>query len=147
MLRRPSSLIKAVSGMSLQCAQRYAHHKPTVHDWSQIWRHTPSAEEQSAIQSQSHRTVSAVVPGEMFMRHWIAAEQSTMSVANRVISGMIIVVGMVWAAGFGTLGYNGHNCAHTAGWFFLAAFFVILHTHNLLMGLGLVAGATLELLR
>eukprot|EP00796_Vickermania_ingenoplastis_P009058 gene9058-6356_t len=137
MLRRQSALPKAVvSSCALLQALRTAHHKPTVHDWSNIWSKTPSVEEQAAINSQAHRTVSAVVPGELFMRHWIAAEQSTMSVANRVISGMIIVVGMVWAAGYATLGYNSHNSAHVAGWFFLALFFTILHTHNLLMGLG-----------
>lgn len=143
MLRRSSSLTKvATSCISMQQAMRSLHHKPTKHDWSMIWANRPTKADQDAIESQMRRTVSAVVPGEMFMRHWIAAEQSTMSVANRVISGMIIVVCMVWAAGYATLGYNSHTCAHVAGWIFLATYLVVLYSHQLLLGLALGLGAT-----
>lgn len=149
MLRRQGSVTKvaAVALASLHASIRSAHHKPTTHDWAPIWTHTPSAEESVAIKNQAFRPVSAVVPGEMFMRHWIAAEQSTVSVVNRVISGMIIVVCLVWASGFATLGYNSHSCAHTAGWFFLAAFYILLESHNLLLGALLAVGAGVQLLQ
>ncbi|EPY41047.1 hypothetical protein AGDE_02878 [Angomonas deanei] len=90
------------------------------------------------------RTISAVVPGEMFIRHWIVAEQSAVSILNRVISGMIVVFSMLWAAGYATLGYNGHNSAHVAGWMFIAYWFV-LHTHMMWLAPTFLGAAFLEL--
>ncbi|KAG5505196.1 hypothetical protein JIQ42_04384 [Leishmania sp. Namibia] len=145
MLRRvtlPLCAIGAVSGRST--AVRAAHHKPTTHDWSQILPQHMTAEARATLQAQSHRTVSAVVPGKLFMRHWIAAEQSTVSVVNRVISGMIAVFTMIWAAGYATLGYNGHNCAHVAGWIFIA-YWLVLHTHMMWLAPAMLALAILEL--
>lgn len=129
MLRRAASSHKAIAcTTSLVASTRTAYHKPTTHDWSQMWAEKPTAEESAEISKQLSRTVSAVVPGELFMRHWIVAEQSTVSVVNRVLSGMIVVFTMIWAAVYATLGYNGHNAAHSAGWTFIAYWFV-LHTH------------------
>lgn len=150
MLRRSSSLVKTSTNRPffvLTNLYRTLHHKPTTHDWSEMWSHSPSKLEQQYIQNEHNRTVSAVVPGEMFMRHWIAAEQSTMSVANRVISGMIIVVCMVWAAGYATLGYNSHTCAHMAGWIFVVSYLVVLYSHQYLLGLAAIAAATGHLLQ
>lgn len=146
MLRHLSARTFGVGACSsLQYTLRHAHQKPTVHDWSQIWSRPPTRKEQGAISLQKNRTVSAVVPGEMFMRHWIATEQSTYSVANRVISGMIIVVCMVWAAGYATLGYNSHTCAHLAGWIFVAAYLCLLYSHQTMLGLALALGAAVHL--
>lgn len=130
----------------LTTAMRTAYHKPTVHDWSQIWSHQPlTAEETAKVQAEANRTVSAVVPGEMFMRHWIVTEQSTVSVVNRVLSGIIVVFAMIWAAGYATLGYNGHNCAHTAGWAFIA-YWIVFHTHQVWLAPTFLTLAFVELL-
>ncbi|KAK7198521.1 hypothetical protein NESM_000813800 [Novymonas esmeraldas] len=133
----------ALSAFSM--AARTAYHKPTTHDWSHILPQQMTADARAALQAQSHRTVSAVVPGEMFMRHWIVAEQSTVSVVNRVLSGMIAVFTMIWAAGYATLGYNGHNSAHVAGWMFIA-YWLVLHTHMMWLAPTMLGLAILELL-
>lgn len=130
---------------AISMAVRAAHHKPTTHDWSQMWSHPLTAEEAEVVAEQSHRTVSGVVPGEMFMRHWIVAEQSTVSVVNRVISGMIAVFTMIWAAGYATLGYNGHNAAHVAGWAFIG-YWLVLHTHRMWLAPTFLALAFAELI-
>lgn len=147
MFRRvlPSATASFVALSPLCTAARGAHHKPTTHDWSQIFEHPLSEVEKAELASQMNRSVSSVVPGEMFMRHWIAAEQSTVSVVNRVISGMIAVFTMIWAAGYATLGYNGHNCAHTAGWMFIA-YWLVLHTHIMWLAPAFLALGFLELL-
>lgn len=147
MLRRalPVGCFAAAALPVISTAVRYAHHKPTTHDWSRIWSRPLSEDEAAKVAQQSHRTVSAVVPGEMFMRHWIVAEQSTVSVVNRVISGMIAVFTMIWAAGYATLGYNGHNAAHTAGWAFIA-YWIILHTHRMWLTPTFLAFAFAELI-
>lgn len=146
MLRRLSARSHELTAFScLLGAIRTAHHKPTVHDWSNIWSRPLETKDCEAINLQKNRTVSAVVPGEMFMRHWIAAEQSTYSVADRVVSGMILVVCMVWAAGYATLGYNSHTCAHLAGWMFVAAYFSLLYCQQAMIGLVLALGAAIHL--
>lgn len=146
MLRRVSARSHVLTAFScLQSTIRTAHHKSTVHDWSHIWSRPLAPKDQEAINFQKNRTVSAVVPGEMFMRHWIAAEQSTYSVADRVVSGMILVVCMVWAAGYATLGYNSHTCAHLAGWMFVAAYFSLLYFQQPMLGLVLALGAAIHL--
>ncbi|KAL7700361.1 hypothetical protein N2W54_003639 [Lotmaria passim] len=146
MFRRVTLPLGTTAALSaFRMAARTAYHKPTTHDWSQILPQNMSDEVRAALQAQSHRTVSGVVPGEMFMRHWIAAEQSTVSVVNRVISGMIAVFTMLWAAGYATLGYNGHNSAHVAGWMFIA-YWLILHTHMLWLAPTFLGLALLELL-
>ncbi|RNF26979.1 uncharacterized protein Tco025E_00784 [Trypanosoma conorhini] len=132
MLRRVFPASQSVARWALPAlsgALRHGHHRLTQHDFSECFSRKLSSEEEEALQIlQEHRPVSAVVPGKMFMRHWIAAEQSTVSVVNRVISGIISVCLMIWSCGYATLGYNGHGCAHLAGWFFIA-YWLILHTH------------------
>lgn len=145
MFRRITLPIGTSASLSaLHMAARAGSHKPTTHDWSQIFPLHMTAEARAALQAQSHRTVSAVVPGKMFMRHWIVAEQSTVSVVNRVISGMIAVFTMIWAAGYATLGYNGHNSAHVAGWIFIA-YWLVLHTHMMWLAPTMLGLALLEL--
>ncbi|KAG5509477.1 hypothetical protein JKF63_06788 [Porcisia hertigi] len=132
----------ALSAFSM--ATRTSSHKPTTHDWSKILPQNMTAEAHAALQEQSHRTVSGVVPGKMFMRHWIVAEQSTVSVVNRVISGMVAIFTMIWASGYATLGYNGHNSAHVAGWIFIA-YWLVLHTHIMWLAPAMLGLALLEL--
>ncbi|GET87173.1 hypothetical protein, conserved [Leishmania tarentolae] len=145
MFRRATLPIGTSPSLSaLRTAARTGSHKPTTHDWSKILPQYMPAEARAVLQAQSHRTVSAVVPGKMFMRHWIVAEQSTVSVVNRVISGMVAVFTMIWAAGYATLGYNGHNSAHVAGWIFIA-YWVVLHTHIMWLAPTMLGLALLEL--
>ncbi|EKF27580.1 hypothetical protein MOQ_008691, partial [Trypanosoma cruzi marinkellei] len=115
--------------LALTAALRHGHHAQTQHDFSGCFTRKLTREEEESLRVlQDNRPVSAVVPGKLFMRHWIAAEQSTVSVVNRVMSGIISVCLMLWSCGYATLGYNGHNCSHVAGWIFIA-FWLVLHTH------------------
>ncbi|EKF98475.1 hypothetical protein TCSYLVIO_010627 [Trypanosoma cruzi] len=136
MLRRVFPVSRAaVRGptLALTAALRHGHHAQTRHDFSGCFLRKLTREEEESLRVlQDNRPVSAVVPGKLFMRHWIAAEQSTVSVVNRVMSGIISVCLMLWSCGYATLGYNGHNCAHVAGWIFIA-FWLVLHTHCMAM--------------
>ncbi|RNF04264.1 hypothetical protein TraAM80_05400 [Trypanosoma rangeli] len=133
MLRRvfPASISVARCALpALSGALRHVHQKQTQHDFSECFLRKLTEEEEEALRTlQDRRPISAVVPGKMFMRHWIAAEQSTVSVVNRAISGIISICLIIWSCGYATLGYNGHSCAHLAGWFFVA-YWLFLHTHH-----------------
>ncbi|KEG14829.1 hypothetical protein DQ04_00291150 [Trypanosoma grayi] len=149
MLRRaiPASRIVTLCTLpALSGALRHSHHTQTKHDFSGCFTRKLTPEEEEALElQQDRRTVSAVVPGKMFMRHWIATEQSTVSVVNRVMTGIMSVCLMLWACGYATLGYNGHNCAHVAGWAFMA-YWLVLHTHCMWMAPAFVTLALMQLL-
>nr|CCC91470.1 conserved hypothetical protein [Trypanosoma congolense IL3000] len=104
------------SGVSL----RHSHHKTTHHDFSDVFARQLTSEEAEAFRRQQEkRTVSSVVPGKMFMRHWIPAEQATDSVVDRVLSGFVFVCFMLWGCAYATLGFNGSSCAQMSFLVFL----------------------------
>lgn len=113
---------------ALTTAARFGGHAPTVHDQSGLFARALTVDEQLALEDQKHRTVSGVVPGKMFLRHWTAAEQSTVSILNRVLS-IIVTLGIVlWAGAYSSLGFNGMNAVHAAALMFLWGW-LGLHTH------------------
>ncbi|KAG8345731.1 hypothetical protein ERJ75_001004800 [Trypanosoma vivax] len=132
MLRRANplgcvALKRTLPTLSITC--RHGHHPVTRHDFTGIFSRPLTMEEEVALkQQQEHRPVSAVVPGKVFMRHWIAGEQATLSVVNRVVSGFVTVCLILWSCGYAALGCGGYTCAHVAGWMFMAYWFV-LQTH------------------
>jgi hypothetical protein len=136
MLRRavlPSqrALVAAVSSSSaVTMGLRFGGHGPTEHDHSQSFSRALTPEENFALLDQKRRPVSSVVPGKLFMRHWTAAEQSTVSIVNRALSIAVTVGIFIWACGYSGLGVNGLNAWHVAGIVFLANW-LVLHTHLL----------------
>ncbi|CCW64286.1 unnamed protein product [Phytomonas sp. EM1] len=130
---------------ALSLAHRASSHGVTHHDWSQIFSHPLTDAEKELVQQQMKRTVSAVVPGKMFMRHWINTEQSTESVVDRVVGGMIIVFTIIWASGYSMLGYNSHTSAHMAGWLFIA-YYIVFFTHVMWLAPVFLAGLTAQLM-
>mmetsp|Transcript_53885 Transcript_53885/g.61912 ORF Transcript_53885/g.61912 Transcript_53885/m.61912 type:complete len:153 (+) Transcript_53885:43-501(+) len=100
------------------------------HDHTHAFSRPLTPEESIALEDQKKRTVSGIVPGKLFMRHWTAAEQSTVSIVNRVVS-LIVTLGIfIWATGYASLGYNGLNAWHVAILATLANW-IVLHTHML----------------
>lgn len=87
-------------------ALRFGGHGPTVHDHSASFSRALTPEEKIALSDQSHRTVSSVVPGKLFMRHWLAGEQATVSIVNRTLSLFVTLGLFVWASGYSGLGWN-----------------------------------------
>ena len=85
-------------------------------------------DEQAALDAQKNRTVNKVVPGKVFMRHFIAAEQSTVSIENRVMS-LILSGGIMLAFSvYSGVGLSTYNAA--LGFFFVFFMnFLVLHTH------------------
>ncbi len=104
MLRRPR--LAAVSlRTGVFAAARLGSHGPVHHyDHTASLSRAPSEAEALALAAQSNRTVSGVVPGKLFMRHWLAAQQSTESIYTRGLSlvwtGVIVVAAGVYG-GFG----------------------------------------------
>ncbi|CCW67851.1 unnamed protein product [Phytomonas sp. Hart1] len=131
--------------LALSSSHRTSSHSATHHDWSRIFSHPLTDVEKELVQQQMNRTVSTVVPGKMFMRHWINTEQSTESVVDRVVGGMIIIFTIIWASGYSTLGYNSHTSAHTAGWFFIAYYIVFL-THAMWLAPVFMTGLAAQLM-
>ncbi|AAZ12423.1 uncharacterized protein TEOVI_000849000 [Trypanosoma equiperdum] len=149
MLRRaaPAGGIIARWGLSnCNVSIRHGRHGLTRHDFSNVFSRSLTEEEMKALQQQQeYRPVSAVVPGKLFMRHWIAGEQATESVVDRVISGFVFVCFMLWGCGFATLGFNGNSCAHTAVLVFIA-YWLYLQTHCRLLISALATLAVLHLI-
>src|SRR5688572_13094397 len=78
---------------------RFASHSATHHDHSSAFASPLTREESIHLDSQKHRTVSGVVPGKVFMRHWTAGEQATISIYNRAIS-LVVSAAIVLGATF-----------------------------------------------
>ena len=84
--------------------------------------------EGEALHNQTNRSVSKVIPGKLFMRHWMAGEQATVSIFNRGIS-IAVTAGMVL---YGTFLYGNGNSQYSAIHMWLYVFmctFLVLHTH------------------
>lgn len=129
MLRRalPSKL-GIVSASSYSFARRYGGHGPTEHDHTHAFSRPLTATENFALLDQKRRPVSGIVPGKLFMRHWIAAEQSTVSIVNRALSIAVTLGIFVWACGYSGMGWNGLNAWHVGCALFLGNW-LVLHTH------------------
>ena len=95
--------------------------------------------EQAQFALQKNRTVNKVVPGKLFMRHFIAAEQSTVSIENRTMSIIVCVALILGCSVYADCGLTTYNAALGFAFVFLMNFFV-LHTHmNLYPAFGAIA--------
>jgi hypothetical protein len=127
---------------SAAVAMRFSGGSPTHHDHSNSFSRPLQPEEQSAFKAQiANRPVNSFVPGKVFMRHWIAAEQSTVSIVNRVLS-ILVTCGLIaYMQAYFKMGFNGMSALHSAVLVFLFNW-LVLHTHLLWLypvGLGAYA--------
>ena len=107
-------------------------HSPTIHDRSSLFSTPLTVDDKLNLEDQKNRTVSGVVPGKMFMRHWIAGEQSTISVANRAVSlslsfMIILAAGFYWERGTSVV-----NWTTVASLVFVGGFLAA-HTHMMII--------------
>jgi len=109
---------------------RFGSHGPTTHDQSAAFSRPLTVEESMALEDQKNRTVSAIVPGKMFMRHFVMAEQSTVSIVNRALSLVASLGFIAWGVWFSDYGITTISAVHVSIGVSLAAWF-ILHTHML----------------
>lgn len=106
---------------------RFAGGAPTHHDHSGSFSRPLTAEEQLAMNDVKNRTVSKIVPGKLFMRHWIATEQSTYSIALRAVFLTAIGVTGIYFGLYSGSGYSNLSWLQFA--FAVAvANYVVLHT-------------------
>lgn len=103
---------------------------PMDHSGSMLPRALNDAATKAAVDEQANRTVSGMVPGKLFMRHWIANEQATESIVNRIVSLGITAGVIVWASVYASSGP--FACLSSAHFALLAliGIFLPLHTHH-----------------
>ena len=131
MLRRQlAKPLTRSSTSGVATAMRFGGHSPTDHDHSASFGRQLTVEEQLALEDQKLRTVSGIVPGKLFMRHWVAGEQATVSIVNRFLSIFTSFGIMIWAVGFSGFGLSTYTAAHAAFGVYLLMWFVM-HTHML----------------
>ncbi len=118
------------SARALTAALRCSGSAPTIHDHSDAFERPLTVPEQLLLEDQKLRTVSGIVPGKMFMRHWAAGEQATISIVNRIVSITTSFGIMIWAVGFAGFGLSTYTAIHCMMGVFLLMWFV-LHTHYL----------------
>jgi hypothetical protein len=124
MLRRlPTTRIVALS-------LRHSGSSPTFHDHSDAFSRPLTVPEQLSLEDQKLRTVSGVVPGKLFMRHWVAGEQATISIVNRAVSVFTSFGILLWAVGFSGFGLSSMTAIHAMLGVYLLMWFVM-HTHFL----------------
>lgn len=150
MMRRAAfrSLRGQVSAVVLAApalSRRWGGGNNKVYDHSDAFSRRLTPEESIALEDQKHRTVSSVVPGKLFLRHWTAAEQSTVSIVNRVLSLLVTLGIFVWASGYAGLGLNGLNAWHCIVGVFLSCW-LVLHTHEMWLIPAILGLAALQVL-
>ena len=127
MLRRPISFV-APRGAATLSALRFSVDTSKTYDHSASFSRGLTAKEDEAVAALKNRTVSGIVPGKLFMRHWIAGEQATVSIYNRALS-LIVTFGLIlWAGSYSTLGFNTESAVAMQLAVFFAIFLVV-HTH------------------
>jgi inner membrane protein involved in colicin E2 resistance len=118
-----------------------------VYDHSASFSRSLSPDESEVLKAMADRTVSGVVPGKLFMRHWLAAEQATVSIYNRGLSAVVTMALLLWAGCYPTSGGTTESAIPMMGFAFFVYFMVVhTHMHNLyyaffaLYGIALVFG-------
>ncbi len=109
---------------------RSSSSSPTFHDHTDAFSRPLTAQEQLSLEEQSLRTVSGVVPGKLFMRHWVAGEQATVSIVNRLMSVVTSFGILIWAAGYSGFGLSSYTAIHAMVGVNLMMW-VVMHTHML----------------
>ena len=130
MFRRPLASGHALRNTTIACAMRFGGHAPTIHDHSGSFTRPLTVDENLALEDQKLRTVSGIVPGKLFMRHWVAGEQATISIVNRMLSIATSFGIMIWAVGFSGFGISTYTAAHAAFGVYLVMW-IVMHTHML----------------
>ena len=99
------------------------------YDHSGAFARPLAAQEAEALAAQKNRTVSGVVPGKVFMRHWISAEQATVSIYNRGLS-VVVTIALILLAGVysTTNSWSTESALPMMGLVYFA-YFLVLHTH------------------
>lgn len=145
MLRRP--LTRVVPAPTLFAAQLRFGAGPVKEYNHGASMSRPLTEDDGAIlQAQKNRTVSGIVPGKLFMRHWLAGEQATVSIYNRVFSLIVTWLLVMWAGAYASNGGFKVYSMEMTFVYAMFAFFMVLHTHMNLMPCFLGAYAVLLVL-
>ena len=98
------------------------------YDHSASFSRQLTASESEALAQQKNRTVSSVIPGKLFMRHWLAGEQATVSIFNRGVS-LGVTAGLVLWATFSFGNGNSNYSAVQMMCYTTFCLFLVLHTH------------------
>lgn len=135
MLRRNFSAVAALKGTfhgaaAMQLRFGGGSDNPSKYDNSHTFSRSLSAEEQQLFAAQTHnRPVNAIVPGKMFMRHFIAGEQATVSVYNRAISWAVTFFLVFGGSLYVPMGFGSDQGTMQTSMAVLFATFIITHTH------------------
>jgi hypothetical protein len=130
MLRRQLNTSRATLSCGALVAKRFGGGDSSAeYDHSGAFARPLSGNETAILKKQKNRTVSGIVPGKLFMRHWIAAEQATVSIYNRGLS-IAATIAIILAAGV----YSTSNSWTTESAIPLMglvyfAYFMVVHTH------------------
>ena len=127
MLRRRVPTASTAARVVLGAA-RFAVDTTKVYDHSASFSRALSESEQVALDAQKNRTVSAIVPGKLFMRHFLAGEQATISIYNRGMSVLVTFALILGAGCYAGLGANTESVVPLAAFAFFVNF-LVLHTH------------------
>jgi hypothetical protein len=114
----------------LRCAtsRRFGGVKAGNFDHSASFSRKLTESEAEALAAQKYRVVPGFVPGKLFMRHWVAGEQATVSIYNRGISVAVTALLVLGAGLYSTSAFHTESA-----WPFIFAayftYFLVLHTH------------------
>ena len=127
MMRRTFAATRVQPALAMSL--RFAGGAPTTHDHSGSFTRALTAEEQLVMEDVKNRTVSKVVPGKLFMRHWIATEQSTYSITLRAAFLTGIAFAGIYFSVYAGAGFTSVSWVHFAI-AVAAANYMVLHTTN-----------------
>jgi hypothetical protein len=130
MLRRQVNIVsRSVGASAAACASlRFSVDTSKKYDHSASFSRPLNESEATDLERMRNRTVSAIVPGKLFMRHWIAGEQATVSIYNRALSLMVTFGLIAWAGTYSTFGFSTESSLIAEAFVFLTIFLVV-HTH------------------
>jgi hypothetical protein len=123
-------LHRAPAPSGVRCQLRFAGggiRGPMDHTASFTRALTP--EEKKMVDAQANRTVAGFVPGKMFIRHWMATNMNSLSIANRGFTVLAVTGGIL----YGGLYFASAAPAVTPMHFIMAATvatFAPMHTMN-----------------
>eukprot|EP00758_Cryptobia_borreli_P010434 Tbor_TRINITY_DN5567_c1_g1::TRINITY_DN5567_c1_g1_i1::g.13330::m.13330 len=123
------SLVAFAASPTYVSSYRFGGGAPTHHDHSGCFTRPLTMDEQSSMNSVLNRTVSGIVPGKMFMRHWIVTEQSSFSIVYRAVWFTVVLLVVGSTGLYSGAGINSQSWTQMATFLFLLSY-IILHTHN-----------------
>ena len=130
MLRRQVNTARLSLSCGSMVAKRFGGVDHSVeYDHSGAFARPLGGSETEALIAQKNRTVSGVVPGKVFMRHWISAEQATVSIYNRGLSVMFTIALILLAGVYSTTNSWSTESALPMMGLVYFAYFMVVHTH------------------